>query len=52
MIFQRQDDHVVITLLFPAAMVRIMVKENKKPADFQWGKCMELLPDTTQFKAQ
>ena len=37
-LFQRQDDHVVITLLLPTSKVKEIQKEGK--TDFQWGKCI------------
>ena len=35
-LFQRQDDDVVITLLYPASKVKKMLDEKT----FTWGKCM------------
>ena len=40
MLFQGQDDNVVITLLFPTSKVKEMAKENTSADQFQWGKCM------------
>lgn len=39
-LFQRRDDHVEVTLLYPAAKVREMAKESSKSDDFVWGKCL------------
>ena len=39
-LFQRRDDHVTITLNYPAAKIREMAKEAKSSEDFQWGKCL------------
>ena len=35
-LFQRQDDDVIITLLYPASKVKKMLDEKT----FTWGKCM------------
>ena len=40
-LFQRRDDHVIITLLYPAKKVKEVAREAKSDPDFQWGKCMK-----------
>lgn len=37
-LFQRQDDHVVITLLKSVDQIKKDMEEEKK--EFEWGKCM------------
>ena len=39
-LFQRRDDHVIVTLNHPASKIREMAKEAKSSEDFQWGKCL------------
>lgn len=40
-LFQRRDDDVPITLLYPVSEIRErMAKEAKEVEDFTWGKCM------------
>jgi len=37
-LFQRQDDDVIITLLYPASKVKKMLDDHG--GTFTWGKCM------------